>query len=100
MTDLHAVTDEDPMPRHARYRGWLGSVALPLASLLGGLWLGELVGGDRSDYVEIAVALAGDPARLSQMRAGLRERMRGSRLCSAPAFARTIEAAYRALWRR
>ena len=70
------------------------------ASLLGGLWLGELVGGDRSDYVEIAVALAGDPARLSQMRAGLRERMRGSRLCSAPAFARTIEAAYRALWRR
>ncbi len=42
MTDLHAVTDEDPMPRHARYRGWLGSVALPLASLLGGLALWEL----------------------------------------------------------
>ena len=67
------------------------------ASLLGALGLGELVGRDREGYLGIAAALAADPARLAALRSGLRARMAGSRLCDAPAFARAVEAAYRAM---
>ena len=70
------------------------------ASLLGGLGLGELIARDRAEYLEIAAALAGAPGRLAELRAGLRPRLAASRLCDAPAFARTFEAACRRLWRR
>jgi protein O-GlcNAc transferase len=68
------------------------------ASLMTQLGLSELIAGSVEAYVETAVALAADPARLTNFRASLRPRMAASTLCDATAFARKIEAAYRAMW--
>ena len=70
------------------------------ASLLTQFGLTDLIAGSVDEYVEIAAALAGDPARLAELRHSLRPRMAASPLCDAPAFARKIEAAYRTMWRR
>jgi len=70
------------------------------ASLLTRLGLTDLIAGSIEAYVETAAALAGDPARLADLRRSLRPRMAASPLCDAPAFARKIEAAYRTMWRR
>ncbi len=51
-------------------------------------------------YVEIAGRIADDRDQLKEIRDGLRTRMQESPLCDAPAFARDMEAAYRAMWRR
>lgn len=69
------------------------------ASLLHRVGLDELVARDIDEYVEIAVTLAHDPARIVSLGAGLRERMRLSPLCDAPAFARDLEAAYLGMMR-
>jgi protein O-GlcNAc transferase len=37
---------------------------------------------------------------LRTLRANLRERMAASSLCNAPAYARSVETAYRDMWRR
>jgi protein O-GlcNAc transferase len=70
------------------------------ASLLTQIGLNDLVADSVEEYVEIAAALAGDPARLADLRRSLRPRMAASELCDAPGFARKIEAAYRAMWQR
>ena len=70
------------------------------ASLLGEAGLGEFIAGTVDEYVEIAAALAGDLARLAGLRKSLRPRIQASPLCDAPAFARKVETAYRAMWRR
>jgi len=44
------------------------------------------------------VELAGNLARLSELRSTLRSRMKASVLMDAPRFARNIEAAYRSMW--
>ena len=77
----------------ARHVGRVG------ASLLGRLGLGELVAGSLEGYVEIAVGLAGDPERLDSLRNGMRERMGASPLTDEAGFARSVEAAYRGMWR-
>jgi predicted O-linked N-acetylglucosamine transferase (SPINDLY family) len=64
------------------------------ASLLSAVGLGELVAAGPEEYVALAAGLARDTARRKALRAGLRERMRGSALCDAPAFARALEAAF------
>ena len=69
-------------------------------SLLSNVGLPELVAIDEKDYVRIAAELAADPARLAELRAGLRARMASSVLLDAPRFARNIEAAYREMWRK
>jgi len=51
------------------------------------------------DYVAKTAALVGDLESLSALRAGLRERIRQSPLCDAPTFARSLEKAYRSMWR-
>jgi predicted O-linked N-acetylglucosamine transferase (SPINDLY family) len=69
-------------------------------SQLTNLGLPELAAATPEEFVGIASALAGDLPRLGELRATLRERMRGSPLMDAPRFARGIEAAYRSLWQR
>jgi predicted O-linked N-acetylglucosamine transferase (SPINDLY family) len=70
------------------------------ASVLGSLGLGDLVGEAPEQYVRIAVALATDHERLAALRAGLREKMRGSPLTDAVRFARDLEDAYRTMYER
>jgi predicted O-linked N-acetylglucosamine transferase (SPINDLY family) len=50
------------------------------------------------DYVRIAAELAGDQARLADLRAGLRERMSCSPLMDADRLTRDLEAAYAGIW--
>lgn len=69
------------------------------ASLLTSLGLTDLLATNRRDYVDIAVALAGDQARLAALRSGLRETMRASPLLDHAAFTRKFEQAYREMWR-
>lgn len=52
------------------------------------------------EYVQIAVNLANDLPRLTELRASLRQRMQSSPLMDAPRFARNMEAAYRTMWRK
>jgi len=69
-------------------------------SQLSNLGLPELVAHSEDQYVEIATGLANDLPRLVELRRTLRPRMESSVLMDAPRFARNIEAAYRAMWRR
>jgi protein O-GlcNAc transferase len=62
--------------------------------------LGELVADGPEGYLRIATELARDLSRLAGLRAGLRERMRGSPLLQGERFTRGLENAYRAMWRR
>lgn len=61
--------------------------------------LGELIATDRDSYIEIAVSLAGDIPGMESLRLGLRERMASSPLCDCPRFTRSLEEAYRTMWR-
>jgi predicted O-linked N-acetylglucosamine transferase (SPINDLY family) len=87
---------------------WMGVPVVSLAgqtgvgrgglSLLSNVGLPELVARDAEQYIRISLELAGDPARLNQLRATLRERMEKSPLMNAARFARNIEASYRKMW--
>jgi predicted O-linked N-acetylglucosamine transferase (SPINDLY family) len=68
-------------------------------SSLHNLGLADLVANDPDQYVRLAVDLAGDLAKLSELRQTLRDRMEASPLMDAPRFARNVEAAYRQMWR-
>jgi protein O-GlcNAc transferase len=69
------------------------------ASLLAAAGLTELIAPDPEAYVRIAAGLATDSARLALLRAGLRERIAGSPLCRPDDYARSVERAYRQMWR-
>jgi protein O-GlcNAc transferase len=64
------------------------------------LRLPELVTTTEAEFVARAVAIAADLDALSRLRQGLRTRMQASPLMDGPRFARNMEAAYRAAWRR
>jgi protein O-GlcNAc transferase len=68
-------------------------------SILTNLGHPEWIADSAEDYVAKTQALAGDLARLSGIRAGLRDQMRRSPLMDAPRFARNIEAAIRRAWK-
>jgi protein O-GlcNAc transferase len=70
------------------------------ASLLGQVGLPDFIANSVEEYVEIALALAGNPGRLHDLRRSLRPRLAASSLYDGYAFARKIEVAYRAMWRR
>jgi protein O-GlcNAc transferase len=70
------------------------------ASLLSQIGLTDLIADSVEEYVEIAVALAGNTGRLSDLRRVLRQRMAASPLCDGPAFARKLESAFRTTWQR
>ena len=65
------------------------------ASLVGSVGLNALVAADREGYVQTAIELANDPARVRELRGGLRERMASSPLMDAKRLAREIESLYR-----
>jgi predicted TPR repeat methyltransferase len=67
-------------------------------SLLSAVGLPELIAQSPQEYVSIAVGLAADLPRLTQLRRTLRARMTASPLMDGPRFARDIEAAYRRMW--
>ena len=69
-------------------------------SILSNIGLSELVAQTPEEYVRIALDLAGDLPRLSELRRTLRRRMEASPLMDARRFARNIEAAYRDMWRK
>jgi predicted O-linked N-acetylglucosamine transferase (SPINDLY family) len=88
---------------------WMG---VPVVSLIGKTAVGraglsiltnaglpELAAAAPDRYIEIASALAGDPARLANLRSTMRQRMSASPLMDAPRFARSVESAYRQMWR-
>src|SRR6201999_2711358 len=56
------------------------------ATILNNVGLPELIADSEAAYVELAVALAGDAARLRAMRGDLRAKMRASRMMDYAAF--------------
>lgn len=68
-------------------------------TLLSSIGLETLAPSDPDEYVRTAVALARDPQRLAALRSGLRERMLASPLTDGAACARSLESAYRQMWR-
>ena len=68
-------------------------------SLLTNVGLSEFIARDEDDCVRIATCLASDAARLAELRATLRGKMKTSPLMDAPHFAGKIEEAYRGMWR-
>jgi predicted O-linked N-acetylglucosamine transferase (SPINDLY family) len=89
---------------------WMGVPVLTLASrppvgrigtsLMMNLGLSEWVAQSEEEYVEKAVRHAQDLDKLSALRAGMRERMRGSPLMDEAGFARGVEATYREMWQK
>ncbi|MSO92433.1 MAG: tetratricopeptide repeat protein [Rhodospirillales bacterium] len=69
------------------------------ASLLSKIGLDDLITAAPEAYVETAVGLARDLPRLRALRRDLRGRIAASGLTDAAAFTRTLEAAYRRMWR-
>jgi predicted O-linked N-acetylglucosamine transferase (SPINDLY family) len=68
-------------------------------SLLSAVGLPQLVAENQEDYAQIAIDLAGDVPRLSQLRGSLRPQMRASPLMNAPRFATNVASALRSVWR-
>lgn len=88
---------------------WMGVPVLTVAgqrhaarvgvSLLSQLGLKQLITGTTEEYIARAVEIATNREDLAALRETLRARMAASPLCDAEAFARDMEAAYRAVWR-
>jgi len=68
-------------------------------SLLSTAGLDELIATDREDYIRIAVELASNKDRLGRMRQNMRARLRNSPLTDARGATRSLEDAYRTMWR-
>ncbi|QCG93032.1 tetratricopeptide repeat protein (plasmid) [Azospirillum sp. TSA2s] len=88
---------------------WMGAPVVTLlgerhaarvgASLLASVGLADLIAATPERYAETAALLARDPARLRDLRVGMRNRLLGSALCDERRFVRGLEAAYRQSWR-
>jgi predicted O-linked N-acetylglucosamine transferase (SPINDLY family) len=88
---------------------WMGVPVISLAgktgvgrggvSILSNIGLPDLIAGSPEMYVHLAGELAGDLARLSNLRSTLRQRMEQSPLMDGRRFAANVEAAYRGMWR-
>lgn len=68
-------------------------------SLLSAVGVTELIARSEDEYVEKAVRLAGDRARLAEYRRSLRSRMQSSVLMDGPGFFARFEALLRSVWR-
>jgi len=69
------------------------------AMLLTRVGVPEFVARTPGEYVAVARHWASSLEQLAALRDGLRERMRGT-LCDAAGFTRSLEDAYREMWRR
>ena len=69
------------------------------AAFLRDIGLPDLAATSEAEYIDIAVDLASDLRRLAELRMSLRHRMETSRLCDSRAIARSLEGAYRRMWR-
>jgi predicted O-linked N-acetylglucosamine transferase (SPINDLY family) len=69
------------------------------AAILTAIGLEELIAESPEQYREMAIALAGDPARLEDLRSGLRDRLAASPLGDGRQYAAAVEDAYREMWR-
>ncbi len=67
-------------------------------SILSNLGLPDWIAGDIEEYKSIATRMAGDLARLNELRRNLRQRMRNSPLMDAKSFSSDFEAALRGMW--
>jgi predicted O-linked N-acetylglucosamine transferase (SPINDLY family) len=70
------------------------------ATILISLGLSELIAHSAAEYVEIASRLAADMSKLSELRAGMRARMRQSPLMDRTSFTRGLESLYRTAWQK
>ena len=68
-------------------------------SILHHIGLGDLAADTPEAYVACVKDLAENLDRLRSLRAGLRQRITYSPLCDAAAYARSVENAYRSMWR-
>lgn len=73
-------------------------VSRQTAGFLRAIGLDELIAGNSADYVEKAVALAGDIQALAQLKAGIRQKFADSPLCDGPGFTAALEEIYRSIW--
>ncbi len=69
------------------------------ASILANAGLADLVARDPGSYVDTAARLAGDPARLADLRRTMRERIAASPLLDRSGFMQALEGAYREMWK-
>jgi protein O-GlcNAc transferase len=70
------------------------------ASLLHAVGLPELVTRTRTDYEQLALALARDPQRLESLKEKLERNRKTAVLFDTARFARALETAYRTMWQR
>lgn len=61
--------------------------------------LPELIAESPDEYVDLAVRLSSDIARLQMLRGGLRAQMLASPLMDAMEFTRAVEVSYREMWK-
>lgn len=69
------------------------------ASLLTRVGLKDWIAESPDEYVELAVWWAGRLEELAEVRKGLRDRVAASPLCDPAVITRTVEEAYREMWR-
>ncbi|MBI3498782.1 MAG: tetratricopeptide repeat protein [Proteobacteria bacterium] len=69
------------------------------ATFLSAIGLGHLVADSVERYVDIASTLASDRRVLAELRVSLRRDFAASAICDGAAYARSLEAAYRVMWR-
>ena len=69
-------------------------------SLLSAIGLADLVAPSMDSYVMTAINLAQDIPRLGNLRAELRPRMAAGAITDSARIARSVESAYRAMWRQ
>lgn len=89
---------------------WMGVPALTLAgrpplgrigtTFMHNIGLPQWVAHDEQEYIDKACSFASDVAGLTQLRAGMRQRLLTSRLMDGKGFVRGVETAYRVMWER
>lgn len=111
-TDLDIQLDTQPASggMTTLEAGWMGVPTVAMygdrtaarisASIMSTLGMTDWIAKDEDEYVRIAVEKAANIEALTEVRAGLRERLRTSIICDVSRYVPAVEDAYRVLWRR